>query len=118
MTQYLVTLCGTMDDLPVALFSSKHARELAQQFTDNHHPFPVDGAGCETEGPLSEAAKVNGCGPSCVFGWKVFKFVDGRPVATYRVKWFDGEWPTREELENWEGGKTTFFAELKSDIIG
>lgn len=95
MNGFLITLAGSMDDMPVAFFAT--AKEC-DQFMEANPPHPVDGKGCETTGPLADACNVFGRGPSLVFGYNVTKFVGGKPVKVYMDYWLDGDWPTRAEL--------------------
>jgi hypothetical protein len=88
-TWFLVTLTGSMDDLPVALFDTRAGVEA---FLTENQPAPVDGRDAIRVGPLAEAMNVAGVGPSQVLGYKVWTFTDGRPVAVENRRWLD-EWP-------------------------
>lgn len=89
-TQYLITLSGSMDDLPVAICKS---RVSVTNFIAENRPCPVDGRDAIREGPLAAACDAAGYGPSMVYGYTVWKFVDGRPIESTKHRWVDGEWP-------------------------
>ena len=92
---FLITLAGTLDDMPVAIFTD---REKVLTFIAENPPRPVDGAGCKTAGPLANASKVAGRGPSYVFGYEVTVFYgDGTrfaPQESHQLQWSEEQWPT------------------------
>lgn len=110
---FLVTLCGSMDDLPVFAGTQRQV----EQFLRTHRPFPVDGQGCEQEGPLAQACKAFGRGPSFVFGFQITQFDSfGVPAKVFKNQWFQGDWPTRDELESLgRRERTRFESELEYD---
>lgn len=96
-TQYLITLAGAMDDLPVALFDT---RAGVDAFVRTNRPCPVDGRDAAREGPLVEAYDAAGRGPSCVYGYQVWELVDGGPKKHWNRRWVDGEHPGPAKYEN------------------
>lgn len=94
MNGFLVTLVGTMDDLPVRLFERL---DDAERFIETYRPIPVEGVDAATAGPLRAAADVAGYGPKYVLGYAITQFRNGRPVSRVTRRWaFEGEnsdWP-------------------------
>ncbi len=97
---YLITLDGPLDDLPVALFATQAEVDA---FIESNPPAPVDGRDVVDRGPLRNAARVAGYGPNKVFGYSVWKIVDGVPVKRYMRQWTEDQWPGPAEWEDWDG---------------
>lgn len=93
-TVFLITLAGTIDDLPVAVFDT---RAGVDAFLTTNQPAPVDGPDPVREGPLANALKIAGRGPSIVIGYQVWEIKDGLPVRSYIRRWVDGQWPGPDE---------------------
>ena len=87
MNGYLLTLTGSMDDMPVGLFKTrKEAVEFAKKFPAG----PVDEVpDRDTPAPLLQARRVFGRGPSRSekYGYQLTGFMYGRPVDN--EVWFD-----------------------------
>jgi hypothetical protein len=83
---YAIALCGTIDELLVAVVSSE---EDARRFIADNPPRPVDGLNAAQSGPLAHAMDVRGCGPSLVLGYVVTEVVDGVPQRSATVRWGD-----------------------------
>lgn len=96
MNGYLLTLSGTMDDMPVGLF--EHLDGVTE-FIKANPPEGVDVPGGPKSVALRNAADVAPCGPCAagVLGYNVTRFVNGAPVKTVQLWGDDGDsLPTRE----------------------
>lgn len=89
MKSFALQLCGCSDDLLVLV--TDNAADIIL-FLDHNPPVAVDGDGCITTGPLADARRAIGCGPSVVLGYRVVKLINGKPVGGKTTYWTYGEW--------------------------
>lgn len=79
MSGFLVTLCHTMDDFPIALFEMVSD---ARAFIDNNPvkagPLPLGWTSTPAMMDAYRIADMDACSPCC---WKIWEFAAGKLVA-------------------------------------
>lgn len=91
---FIIDLTGAMDNMLGASFDTEAG---VGAFIRENLPFPVEGGDVATTGPIAEAFAAAPCGPGHSLGFRVTKFVNGRPVDYWYRRRIDEGWPGPKE---------------------